>query len=225
MAYFHIDRTRFYIDSLGLSQPLRAKPQKVVRERDPRRQLVLLVADPRAGARHRRRRRRRGRRRDRPRVRPLAPGPGSRTASLQTRQGADDGRGLRRLPGGGDVGADHRRRASSTPASSTGTGSPTRPTGTCGRTADSRPRTSKKAEKQCGKEIHCVGEVWRVDAARAPRRRSATTPAASRSWTGSCSSRTSCSPASRTSRPAAQALLAADQLLYAGAHDRRSRPR
>ena len=29
MAYFHIDRTRAYVDSLGLSQPLRAKPQKV----------------------------------------------------------------------------------------------------------------------------------------------------------------------------------------------------
>ena len=29
MAYFHIDRTRAYADSLGLSQPLRSKPQKV----------------------------------------------------------------------------------------------------------------------------------------------------------------------------------------------------
>jgi Fungalysin metallopeptidase (M36) len=29
MAYFHIDRTRAYVDSLGLSQALRAKPQKV----------------------------------------------------------------------------------------------------------------------------------------------------------------------------------------------------
>jgi hypothetical protein len=29
MAYFHIDRTRFYADGLGLSQPLRSKRQKV----------------------------------------------------------------------------------------------------------------------------------------------------------------------------------------------------
>jgi Fungalysin metallopeptidase (M36) len=29
MAYFHIDRTRAYVDSLGLSESLRAKPQKV----------------------------------------------------------------------------------------------------------------------------------------------------------------------------------------------------
>jgi hypothetical protein len=29
MAYFHIDRTRAYIDSLGLTKPLRAKPQRV----------------------------------------------------------------------------------------------------------------------------------------------------------------------------------------------------
>ena len=29
MAYFHVDRTRAYVDSLGLSRTLRAKPQKV----------------------------------------------------------------------------------------------------------------------------------------------------------------------------------------------------
>ena len=29
MAYFHIDRTRAYVDSLGLTEPLRQKPQKV----------------------------------------------------------------------------------------------------------------------------------------------------------------------------------------------------
>ena len=29
MAYFHIDRTRAYVDSLGLTEPLRRKPQKV----------------------------------------------------------------------------------------------------------------------------------------------------------------------------------------------------
>ena len=29
MSYFHVDRTRAYVDSLGLSRPLRAKPQKV----------------------------------------------------------------------------------------------------------------------------------------------------------------------------------------------------
>ena len=29
MAYFHVDRTRAYVDSLGLSRALRAKPQKV----------------------------------------------------------------------------------------------------------------------------------------------------------------------------------------------------
>ena len=30
MAYFHIDRTRAYADGLGLSKPLRAKPQRVL---------------------------------------------------------------------------------------------------------------------------------------------------------------------------------------------------
>lgn len=29
MAYFHVDRTRAYIDSLGLSRPLRPKPQRI----------------------------------------------------------------------------------------------------------------------------------------------------------------------------------------------------
>ena len=30
MAYFHIDRTRAYVDGLGLSRALRSKPQKVL---------------------------------------------------------------------------------------------------------------------------------------------------------------------------------------------------
>ena len=43
MAYFHVDRTRAYVDSLGLSEALRSKAAEGARERDPRRQLLLLA--------------------------------------------------------------------------------------------------------------------------------------------------------------------------------------
>ena len=46
MAYFHIDRTRAYADSLGLSKPLRAQAAEGARRRDHRRQLVLLARRP-----------------------------------------------------------------------------------------------------------------------------------------------------------------------------------
>ena len=146
MAYFHIDRTRLYVDSLGLSKPLRAKPQKVFARRDPRRQLVLLVDDPRAGARDRRGRRRRGRRRDHPRVRPLAPGPGVAGVAAARRQGATMGEGF----------GDYMAAAMS--ALTTG-GSPFdtcifdwdgisySPTGTCGRRADRTLRRQEGARR------------------------------------------------------------------------------
>ena len=52
MAYFHIDRTRAYVDSLGLSEAAARQAAEGARERDPGRQLLLLVDDPVDDARH-----------------------------------------------------------------------------------------------------------------------------------------------------------------------------
>ena len=109
MAYFHVDRTRAYVDSLGLSRALRGKPQKV--------RANGISADNSYYS---------------PMTRSMTLGTGGVDDgedadvivheyghSLQDqavqgfgarRRGGVDGRGVRRLPGGGDVGADHRRR-------------------------------------------------------------------------------------------------------------------
>ncbi len=51
MAYFHIDRTRFYADSLGLSQPLRSKRQTVFVNAIPDDNSFYSGADAPAGSR------------------------------------------------------------------------------------------------------------------------------------------------------------------------------
>ena len=53
MAYFHIDRTRAYVDALGLSKPLRRKPQKVLADAITDDNSFYSSPDARTGARHR----------------------------------------------------------------------------------------------------------------------------------------------------------------------------
>jgi hypothetical protein len=158
MAYFHIDRQRFYADSLGLSQPLRSKPQKVYANAIPDDNSFYSTADH-----------------------SLVLGTG----------GIDDGEDAdviaheyghslqdQAAPGSLNTGrqggtlaegyGDYMAAAMS--ALTTGgskwdacifdwDGIPYSPTGTCGRTADTN-KNVEKAEKQCAKEIHCVGEVY-----------------------------------------------------------------
>ena len=157
MAYFHIDRTRFYADSLGLSKPLRVKAQKVFADAIPddnsfyssmSHKLVLGTGGIDDGE-------------DADVIiheyghslqDQASPG------SLRTRQGATMGEGF----------GDYMAAAMSnleTGGSPFDTcifdwdGIPYSPTGTCGRRANVSFDV-KKAEKKCRNEIHCVGEVW-----------------------------------------------------------------
>ncbi len=46
MAYFHVDRTRAYVDGLGLSEALRSKPQKIRANAIPEDNSLLLDRQP-----------------------------------------------------------------------------------------------------------------------------------------------------------------------------------
>jgi hypothetical protein len=157
MAYYHIDATRFYIDSLGLSQPLRQKPQKVYANAIPddnsfyssaTHELVLGTGGVDDGE-------------DADVILheyghslqdQAAPG------SLRKREGQTMGEGF----------GDYVAAAMS--ALTTG-GSPFdtcifdwdgisyAPDGMCGRHADI-DLTVTKAERRCQKQIHCVGQIW-----------------------------------------------------------------
>jgi hypothetical protein len=157
MAYFHIDRERAYADSLGLSQALRSKPQKVFADAIPDDNSFYSSA-----------------------THELVLGTGgvddgedadviaheyihslqdqASPQSLQSREGATYGEGS------GDYGAA-MMSALTTGGSPADTcifdwdGISYSPTGTCGRLADTHINVDK-AEKKCQKEIHCVGEVW-----------------------------------------------------------------
>ena len=157
MAYYHIDRTRSYVDSLGLSQPLRAKPQKVFADAisddnsfysSMTRELVLGTGGVDDGE-------------DADVIvheyghslqDQASPG------ALRKREGATMGEGF------GDYVAAMMSNLT-TGGSQFDTcifdwdGIAYSPTGTCGRLAN-RTYDVKKAEHKCGKEIHCVGEVW-----------------------------------------------------------------
>ncbi len=158
MAYFHIDRQRAYADSLQLSQALRKKPQKVFSNAIPDDNSFYSTADH-----------------------SMVFGTG----------GIDDGEDAdviaheyghslqdQAAPGSLNTGrqggtlaegyGDYMAAAMS--ALTTGgnewdacifdwDGIPYSPTGTCGRTADTNLDV-KKAEERCAKEIHCVGEVY-----------------------------------------------------------------
>jgi hypothetical protein len=157
MAYFHVDRTRFYADSLTLSQPLRSKPQKVFSNAIPddnsfyssmTQEMVIgsggvddgedadvIVHEYGHSLQDQ-----------------ASPGP------LRKRERATMGEGF----------GDYLAAAMS--ALTTG-GSPFdtcifdwdgisySPDGTCGRYADI-PATVTKAERKCAKQIHCVGQIW-----------------------------------------------------------------
>ena len=202
MAYFHIDRTRAYVDSLGLSQPLRSKPQKVFANAIPDDNSFYSPMTHELVLGHRRGRRRRGRRRDRPRVRPLASGPGLRGLAAHAR-------GRRRWARASATTWRRRCRRCTTGGSPFDTCifdwdgisySPERHLRALRRHQRS---TVKKAEQRCQKRdpLRRRRSGRRRCSSSAPR--SAPTPAAARSWTGWCSSRTSCSPRSRASGTAA----------------------
>jgi hypothetical protein len=157
MAYFHIDRERTYVDSLGLSQPLRQKAQKVFADAIPddnsfyssqTQQLVLGDGGVDDGedadvigheyghslqdqaAPH----------------------------SLQRREGGTIGEGF------GDYMAAVMSDLTTGPSPwdtciFDWDGISYSPTGTCGRDADVS-QSLKSAERKCQKEIHCVGQVF-----------------------------------------------------------------
>jgi hypothetical protein len=158
MAYFHVDRTRYYADSLGLSQPLRKKPQKIYANAIPDDNSFYSGADH-----------------------SLVLG----TGGIDDGEDADVivheyGHSLQdqAAPGSLNTGrqggtmaegyGDYMAAAMS--ALTTGgspfdacifdwDGIPYSPTSTCGRVADTKLDV-KAAERRCGKEIHCVGQVY-----------------------------------------------------------------
>ena len=214
MAYFHIDRTRLYADSLGLSKPLRAKAQKVFANAIPddnsfyssmTHELVLgsggvddgedadvIIHEYGHSLQDQ-----------------------ASPKSLRTRQGATMGEGF----------GDYMAAAMS--ALITG-GSPFdtcifdwdgisySPTGTCGRRAD-RGYDVKKAEKKCHKEIHCVGEVW--SSALFELRTALGNDAGGQSIMDRVVLESNFLLTKKSNfKDGAKALIAADNLLYAGAH-------
>jgi hypothetical protein len=215
MAYFHIDRQRFYADSLGLSQALRRKPQKVFTNAIPDDNSFYSTADH-----------------------SLVLGTG----------GIDDGEDAdviaheyghslqdQAAPGSLNTGrqggtlaegyGDYMAAAMS--ALTTGgskwdacifdwDGIPYSPTGTCGRTADTN-KNVEKAEKQCAKEIHCVGEVY--SSMLLDLRSELGSDTAGNSVMDRVVLEANFMGSKKTNyRSTGKALLAADDLLYAGAH-------
>ena len=160
MAYFHIDRTRAYVDSLGLSQPLRSKPQKV---------FANAITDDNSFYS--------------PSTHELVLGTGGVDDgedadvivheyghSLQDQASpelAAQARGRRRWARASATtwpaamsGAARPAAARSTPASSTGTGSPTRPAAPAAGARTAAYDVEEGRAASASKEIHCVGEVW-----------------------------------------------------------------
>jgi hypothetical protein len=215
MAYFHIDRTRFYADNLGLSQALRQKPQKVFTNAIPDDNSFYSTADH-----------------------SMVLGTG----------GIDDGEDAdvivheyghslqdQAAPGSLNTGreggtlaegyGDYMAAAMS--ALTTGgsewdacifdwDGIPYSPTGTCGRTADTN-KNVEKAEKQCTKEIHCVGEVY--SSMLLDLREALGNDASGNSVMDRVVLEANFMGSKKTNyKSTGKALLAADALLYAGAH-------
>jgi hypothetical protein len=214
MAYFHIDRTRFYADSLGLSQPLRSKAQKVFAD---------AIADDNSfysSMTHE-----------------LVLGTGgiddgedadvivhefghslqdqASPGSLQSRQGATMGEGF------GDYMAAAMSDLTTGPSPFDTCifdwdGIPYSPDGTCGRLANVSADV-KKAEKKCNKEIHCVGQVWSTTLFEL--RTALGNDTAARSIMDRVVLESNFLLTKKSNfKAGAKALLAADQLLYGGAH-------
>lgn len=213
MAYFHVDRTRAYADGLGLSQPLRSKPQKVRANGIPDDNSYYSSM--------------------------------THSMTLGT-GGVDDGEdadvivheyghslqdqaspGFGRSQQGATIGegfGDYLAAAMS--ALTTGPspwttcifdwdGISYSPTG-CGRLAN-RAFDVKKAERRCQFEIHCVGEAW--SSMLVGLRDTLGNDAQGLSVADRVVLESNFMLAQRSGfKDAARALLAADELLYAGAH-------
>ena len=213
MAYFHIDRERAYVDSLGLTEPLRGKPQKVRADgitednsfySSKTRSLTLGSGGVDDGE-------------DADVISheyghslqdQATPGFG------QTRQGATLGEGF----------GDYMAAAMS--ALTTG-GSPFDTcifdwdgvsysrTG-CGRLAD-RPQDLTTAKRKCDLEIHCVGQIWSSTLFRLREALGDDTAGHSVMDRVALEANFLLTPRSGFSDNA-KALLAADRMLYGGAH-------
>ncbi len=213
MAYFHIDRERAYADGLGLSQPLRAKPQRV--------RANGITADNSYYSNM------------------------TRSMTLGT-GGVDDGEdadviaheyghslqdqaspGFGRSRQGATLGEGFGDYMAAAMSSLTTGPSPFdacifdwdgisySPSG-CGRVAD-RSFDLKQAEKRCRFEIHCVGEVW--SSMLLELRNALGNDAQGRSVADRVVLESNFMLARSSGfKDAARALLAADKLLYAGAH-------
>lgn len=213
MSYFHIDRTRAYVDSLGLSKPLRSKPQKVRANGIPDDNSFYssMTQSMTLGT---------GGVDDAEDADVIVHEYGH---SLQDQAVKNYGRTVDAASIGEGFG-DYLAAAMS--ALTTGgsefdacifdwDGVSYSNTG-CGRTAD-RSFTLKKAESACFQEVHCLGEVWSstlfelrqtlgVDSAGASVMDRVTLESNFMLTKGA------------SFKSASKALLAADELLYAGAH-------
>lgn len=213
MAYFHIDRTRAYADGLGLSKPLRSKPQKVRANGIPDDNSYYSSM-----------------------TRSMTLGTGGVDDgedadvivheyghSLQDQASPGFGRSQEAATigeGFGDYVAAAMSALTTGPSPFTACifdwdGISYSPTG-CGRVAD-RSFDVDKAERRCQFEVHCVGEVW------------SSMLLGLRDTLGNDSQGLSIADrvvlesnfmlAQKSGfKDAAKALLAADQLLYGGAH-------
>jgi hypothetical protein len=214
MAYFHIDRTRAYVDGLGLSQPLRSKPQKVFANAIPddnsfyssaSHELVLGTGGVDDGE-------------DADViVHEYGHSLQDQAAenSLRKREGQTMGEGF------GDYMAAAMSNLTTGPSEFDTCifdwdGISYSPDGTCGRLANVTT-TVTKAEQKCQKQIHCVGQVW------------SSTLFELRTLLGNDANGQSIMDrvvleanflnTKKTGyRDAGRALIASDQLLYGGAH-------
>jgi hypothetical protein len=213
MSYFHVDRTRAYVDSLGLSRGLRRKPQKI---------RANAITDDNSFYSSK-----------------------TRSMTLGT-GGVDDGEdadvivheyghslqdqatpGFGRSIAAGSMGegfGDYLAAAGS--ALRTG-GSPfdfcifdwdavSYSQSGCGRRAD-RKLTIKQANRRCFREIHCTGEVWASSLFELRNELGADSAGRSIVDRVVLESHFMLTPRAGF-KDGARALLAADQLLYGGAH-------
>ncbi len=213
MSYFHVDRTRAYVDSLGLSKPLRSKPQKVRANGIPDDNSFYssMTESMTLGT---------GGVDDGEDADVIVHEYGH---SLQDQAVKNYGRTVDAASIGEGFG-DYLAAAMS--ALTTGgsefdacifdwDGVSYSSTG-CGRRAD-RSFTLKKAEAACFEEIHCLGEVW--SSTLSELRQTLGVDEAGVSVMDRVTLESNFMLTKGASfKSAAKALLAADQLLYAGAH-------
>ncbi len=215
MAYFHVDRQRFYAESLGLSQALRKKPQKIFSNAIPDDNSFYSTFDHSMvfGT---------GGIDDAEDADVIAHEYGHSLQDQASPGSLNTGRqGGTLAEGYGDY------MAAAMSALTTGgspadacifdwDGIPYSPTGTCGRTAETKLDV-KKAEDRCGGEIHCVGEVYAsmlLDL-----RVALGVDAAGLSVMDRIVLEANFMGSKKTNyKSTAKALLAADDLLYAGEH-------